>query len=101
MKPASFALNLRRRDRAGDSVAAGSGEGSSPGRSPAAILDGGGLDLDITLEFRGLDVDRVLAGRDRLAVVVLAVPDDVIFAGGRVGRAVVSTRSASSTRRRT
>src|ERR1700694_1815735 len=95
MKAASFAVNLRRRD--GDSVAAGSAEGSSLRRSPAAILDGGGLDLDITLEFLderlageghrladelirpvlagGLDVDRVFAGRDRLAMVVRAVPD--------------------------
>src|SRR5689334_5001835 len=76
-------------------------------RTLSAILDRGGSDLDIPLEFlgerrvveghlladalvrpvlpRGLDVDRVLAGTDRLAVVVLAVPDDVVPAG-RPGR---------------
>src|SRR5689334_711262 len=79
-------------------------------RSLSTILDRGGSDLDIALEFlgerligegdlpadilvgpvlaRGLDPDRVLAGRQRLLVVVLAVPDDPVLAGrtGRPGR---------------
>src|SRR5688500_5083458 len=68
--------------------------------SLSPILDGGGLDLDITLEFlgewrvgeghllanalirpvlaRGLDEDGVLAGGQRLAAVVLAVPEDLV-----------------------
>src|SRR5690348_310186 len=68
----------------------------------AAILDGGGFDLDIALEVlgerlvgeadrladalistvfaRGVDVQRVLARRDGLAVVVLAVPNDRVLA---------------------
>src|SRR4051794_16979485 len=70
----------------------------------AAILDRGGFDLDIALEFlgerragerhplanalirpvfsRGLDEDGVLAARERLALVVLAVPGDGVLAGG-------------------
>src|SRR3954452_24061782 len=67
----------------------------------SAILDRGGLDLDIALEVlgerpvgdgdfladdlvrpvlaRGLDADRVGAAAERLAVVVLAVPGDGIL----------------------
>src|SRR3954453_8378618 len=67
----------------------------------STILDRGGLDLDIALEVlgerpvgdgdfladdlvrpvlaRGLDADRVGAGADRLAVVVLAVPGDGVL----------------------
>src|SRR5437762_8550435 len=73
-------------------------------RTLSAILDRGGSDLDIALEFlgerlvgerhslantlirpvfaRGLDGDGVLAGGEDFAVVVLAVPDDLVLAGG-------------------
>ena len=71
------------------------------------IFDRRRLDLDVPLELpgegpvvepdrladaligpvlaRGLDVQGILAGPDRLALVVLAVPDDVVFPG-RAGR---------------
>src|SRR4051794_33784032 len=74
----------------------------------SAILDRGGLDLDISLEVlgewlvgdgdfladdlvrpvlaRGLDADRVGAGAERLALVVLAVPGDGVLPG-RASRA--------------
>src|SRR5207302_2977972 len=70
----------------------------------AAILEGGGFDLDVALEFlaercvgeghrlanalvrpvlpRGVDEDGVLAAIERPAMVVLAVPDDGVLAGG-------------------
>src|SRR3954454_10765698 len=70
-------------------------------RAFSAILDRGGLDLDIALELlgerlvgdgdffadelvrpvltSGLDADRVGAGAERLAVVVLAVPGDSVL----------------------
>ena len=89
-------------------------------RTLSAILDRGGLDLDIALEFlgerlvgeghlladalirpvlpRGLDEDRVLAAGERLAVVVLAVPDDLVLAG-RAGRPRRSCRPCRSCRR--
>src|SRR5437762_8076138 len=72
-------------------------------RTLSAILDRGGSDLDIALEFlgerlvgeshwladtlirpvlpRGLDEDGVLAGREEFALIVLAVPDDLVLAG--------------------
>src|SRR5262249_37965316 len=71
-------------------------------RRLAAILDRGGLDLDIPLEFlgerfalesnllanalicavlaRGLDGDCIFAAGKLLSVVVFAVPDDFVFA---------------------
>src|SRR3954452_16223883 len=83
----------------------------------SAILDRGGLDLDIALEVlgerpvgdgdffpddlvrpvlaRGLDADRAGPGAERLAVVVLAVPGDGVLprrpggAGDRVDQAGV------------
>src|SRR3954453_1601550 len=70
-------------------------------RAFSTILDRGGLDLDIALEVlgerlvgdgdvladdlvrpvlaRGLDADRIRAGAERLAVVVLAVPGDGVL----------------------
>src|SRR5207248_1377375 len=101
---ASRMLTLRRKDRR-------SAEGGSGAwllcRTLSAILDRGGSDFDIALEVlgerlvgdghslanvligplfpRGVDEDRVLTARDRLAMVVFAVPDDGILAG-RAGR---------------
>src|SRR4051794_15131945 len=71
-------------------------------RALSTILDRGGLDLDIALEVlgerpvgdgdfladelvrpvlaRGLDADRVGAGTERLALVVLPVPGDGVLA---------------------
>src|SRR5690348_6601325 len=92
-------LSLRLRDRP---CAEGCSAEGLFRRILSAILDRGGFDLDITLEFLGerlvcdrhlladalvrpvlpgsLDEDGVYAGFDRLAVVVLAVPDDIVLA---------------------
>src|SRR4051812_19584189 len=90
--------------RAGRPLAEGGVSGVLPGRSLSPILDGSRLDLDITLEFlgewrvgerhllanalirpvlpRGVDGDGVLAGGERPAAIVLAVPEDLVLAGG-------------------
>src|SRR6478609_6746389 len=82
------------------------GEGSAGklfGSGLSTILDRGGFDLDIPLEFlgerrvgkshllanaligavlsRGLDENRVFAAVERFAAVVFAVPDDGVLAG--------------------
>src|SRR5262249_39673932 len=99
--------SLRRRAGAGTgrpfaSWGAGATSRSSRGRLPT-VLERGGLELDLPLELlddrlarerhlvpddlirpvlpRGLDRDRVRAGGEGLALVVLAVPDDLVPAG--------------------
>src|SRR5690348_3015279 len=101
---ASRMPSLRRKDRP---RAEAGRAGGLLCRTLSTILDRGGFDLDIPLEFlgerpvreghrlanalirpvlaRGIDEDRVSAAIERLAVVVLAVPDDGVLAG-RAGR---------------
>src|ERR1700678_346698 len=100
MSLANRMLSLRRNEWAC------AGDGRSGGlfsRSLATILDRGGSDLDIALQVLaewlvgnrhiladallgtvfagGLDEDRIVAAGKLLAVVVLAVPDQLVFAG--------------------
>src|SRR5262245_18177483 len=106
------ANRMPQRRRRGWARPGAGGDDSLLRRTLSAILDRGGFDLDIAPQClreravgdgdgltdalvcavlaRGLDVDGVLAGRERVAAVVLAVPDHRVLPrrAGRLGHLV-------------